>query len=127
VEGTLSSLVPQRCQVVAEYSLEDLCAKSKSADIDKLPKLVLIFDNAHHLMTEFSKNNKAKVQVMLRNSLKETDWYRGFRGTFRSFEFYWQNVLITTVSTVAKVDKFYPPLGQAQHGTSRTYSAQGNI
>jgi hypothetical protein len=76
--------------------------------IRELPKLVIVFDEVHHLMAEFS-GDKARVLIISRKSLYQMDWYDGFRRTFCSFAFYWRDAVIVTVSTAAKLDAFHPP------------------
>jgi hypothetical protein len=96
-----------------------LIANHSGQEIDitiakKLPNLIFVFDEAHHLIYSKEGVNKnavilsPEVEYMELNSPRKTDVYCLLRGTLRRAIFYWKNCLSITISTVAKFSSFYP-------------------
>jgi hypothetical protein len=97
-------------------------SKSISHLIDNLPKLIIILNEAHHLMGPISRGGKASVSGISGKPLRPMDWYRGFRGMFRSFEFYFNNLMAITMSTFDDGDEF----GCQRVFSDRSFGAPGS-
>lgn len=76
--------------------------------VQKLPPLVIVFDEARHIMGEYSDLSKVRVTGNLHSN--RVDMYFLYKGAFRNSLFFSRNSICLTVCTKSKDVKFDPEI-----------------
>lgn len=90
----------RRDELQKDFNVNDLSI------LKKLPNLLIVWDEAHALMSGFE--DSPAISIISQEKIIEIDMYRLLRGTIRFHQFYWENCLCMTISTVAKALAFNP-------------------
>lgn len=131
IENFVAAIVAEASDIVNLQGFQDKGGQGLEKKVRKwleqrqldprLPRLIIVLDEAHNLMDlpsypgvrhpPFSSTLDSPIVVLLdvkNGACANTDMYRAFRVMTKNVAFYRQLTLTITISTIAKIEAFYP-------------------
>jgi hypothetical protein len=83
-------------------------SKKELEVVRSLPPLIFVLDEAYDLMNDSNPKSQLVLEEGTETDPIQTDIYRVFRRTLRTFGFWWEVSLTVTISTDSHILNFYP-------------------